>query len=189
MIAKLKQFLDFICEMGHLGKIRHEGLRYAGIPDPETVAAHSLRVAQIAYVLGVMEKFENPDLLVTMAVFHDMGEARTGDLHKVGARYVERNERLAVRDQVAELPELASLADYFDQTENLDTVAGVIVKDADHLEQAFSAKEYMECGYSVCENWLYNAKNKLQTESAKSLCELLTTSSTFDWWQNLKKLD
>lgn len=184
----LKKIFDFICELGHLGRIRHEGWRYVGVDDPETVAAHSLRVAQIAYVLGKMEKFDNPHLLVTMAVFHDMGETRTGDLHKIGARYVERDEARAVLEQVGPLPEFSELADFFAETENLNTTAGIIVKDADFLEQSFKAKEYIELGYQTATNWLYNAENKLQTKSAKSLHAMLMQNQTSDWWQNLKKL-
>ncbi|MGC9308938.1 MAG: HD domain-containing protein, partial [Thermoplasmatota archaeon] len=45
---------QFIYELGMLRRIRREGWRLAGI-EPESVAAHSLRAAQIGYLLACME--------------------------------------------------------------------------------------------------------------------------------------
>ena len=75
--------------------------------------------------------------------------------HKVGRRYVQSDEEQAVLDQTAPLGE----------------VGGKIAKDADLLEQAFAAKEYMEAGHAAANDWIINIRKVLYTKSAKQLLE------------------
>ncbi|MFB0965315.1 MAG: HD domain-containing protein [Patescibacteria group bacterium] len=51
----LKRITDFLFETFHLKNIKHEGWRFCGIPNPDSVAEHSLNAAQIGYVLAKME--------------------------------------------------------------------------------------------------------------------------------------
>ena len=51
-----KDILKFLFELGQLKKVEHEGWRLAGVENPETVTDHSLRAAQIAYVLARLEQ-------------------------------------------------------------------------------------------------------------------------------------
>lgn len=181
--------LNLLFELGHLRRIKHEGWRLAGVEHPESVAEHSLRAAQIAYFLAKLEGYANPFEVVTMLVFHDMGEARVGDVHKVANRYVVADEERAVREQIAELGEPgAELFRLWQEAEQTSTVAGKIARDADKLEQAFAAKELIERGYTAAEDWLRNIARLLFTSSAKHLLEELQKHSSTDWWRDLKKL-
>lgn len=147
--AFMKHLLNFFHELGQLKRIRHEGVGLAGIQDPDTIASHSLRAAQIGYVLAILEKYESPEQVASMLVFHDMGECRVGDIHKVANRYVTADEKRAVEDQLKTLPDEVTEAVFalWDQFETKSTVAGKIAKDADYLELAFTAKAYKEQGY------------------------------------------
>ncbi len=87
-----QNLINFIFELGQLKRIHHEGWKLAGVDTPDTVAEHALRAAQIGFILAKMEGYENPYEVCTMLVFHDIGEARVGDIHKVANRYVTVDE-------------------------------------------------------------------------------------------------
>jgi putative hydrolase of HD superfamily len=186
---KLKKIINFIFELGMLKRIKHEGWRVAGVERPESVGEHSLRAAQIAYILAHMEGYSNPDEVCSMLVFHDIGECRIGDIHKIANNYIQADEKRAILNQTSDLDRIGDcIFDKWSQFENKNTEAGKIAKDADLLEQAFTAKEYLEKGY-VTQNWIDNVNSLLQTNSAKNLIETLIKAKSSDWWVGLKKVD
>jgi putative hydrolases of HD superfamily len=187
----MKHLLNFFHELEQLKRIRNEGLRLAGVNDPGSIAGHSLRAAQIGYVLAILEKYESPEQVASMLVFHDMGECRVGDVHKVANRYVTADEKRAVEDQLKNLPDEVSEAIFaiWDQVETKSTVAGIIAKDADYLELAFTAKAYKELGYQSVQNWIDNITQAVQTKTAKEIMKHIDSVNSTDWWIGLKKLD
>ncbi|MSR85048.1 HD domain-containing protein [Candidatus Uhrbacteria bacterium] len=179
----------FIFELGQLRRIKHEGIRLIGVPNPESVAEHSLRAAQIGFVLAKMEGYANPAEVATMLVFHDIGECRIGDLHKVAARYVEADEMHAVQDQLAPLEDIGKeIFSLWNQVEEKNTQAGIIAKDADYVEQAATAKEFMEQGFTMAQDWITNTSRAVKTDSAKKLLGDILNMQSTDWWQGLKKI-
>jgi len=184
-----KKILKFIFELGMLKKIKHEGWRVAGVSNLESVADHSLRAAQLAYVLAKMERYKDPKEVCTMLVFHDIGECRVGDIHKLANRYISVDEEGAVKDQLENLGKKISdeILSFWKQFEYKSTEAGIIAKDADLLEQAITAKEYLELGYKT-ENWIDNVETLIQTKSAKDLIKILRKETAFDWFLKLKKI-
>lgn len=183
------KLLNFLFEQGHLKRVRHEGWRLVGVENPETVAAHALRVAQIAYILAKLDGYANPAEVCALGVFHDIGEARVGDIHKVANRYITADEALAVAEQTAPLGELgAELRAMWEQTESRSTRAGILAKDADVVELAITAREYQALGYPTGE-WIASARARLQTEVARQLVAGLEEADVQAWWQDLKKFD
>lgn len=184
-----REILNFLFELGQLRRIKHEGWRTIGVTNPESVADHSLRAAQIGYFLAKLEKHKNPEEVVTMLVFHDIGECRIGDIHKIANRYIKADEKKAVQDQTVKLGKIGSeIFELWKNVENLKNKAGIIAKDADLLEQAFTAKEYMEIGFKYAQDWIDNIGKKIHTKSAKKLLKDLQKSSPNDWWQGIKKI-
>ncbi|KOR35411.1 MULTISPECIES: HD domain-containing protein [Planktothricoides] len=184
-----KDILNFLFELGQLRRIKHEGWRVIGIEHPESVAEHSLRAAQIGFILAKLENYPNPEQVCTMIVFHDIGEARVGDIHKLAKRYITVDEAKATQEQLEILGKLGDdLFDYWNQVETQETVAGIIAKDADFLEQAVMAKEYWERGYVGAQRWIDNVAKALQTESAKQLLASLKEVNSYDWCLNLKSM-
>lgn len=183
------KILNLFFELGQLRRIKHEGWRTIGIIHPESVADHSLRAAQIGYILAKLEKYKNPEEVVTMIVFHDMGECRVGDIHKIATRYIKVDESQAVKDQTKPLEKLGEeIYNLWECVETQKNIAGKIAKDADLLEQAITAKEYIEKGNKFAQNWVDNISQKLLTKTAKSLVKDLKKSSSHDWWQGIKKI-
>jgi len=179
----------FICELGQLRKIKHEGWKLCGVKDPESVAEHSLRAAQIGYILAKMEGYEKPEEVCTMLVFHDIAECRIGDLHKVAKRYVDADEERVIEEQSKSLGEIGEdIFKIWREFESLKGRAGIIAKDADLLEMAFTAKEYIEIGFESAKDWIVRISQRLKTRSAKQLMDALTKTTCNEWWQGLKKL-
>lgn len=70
---------SFAFELGVLKRIRRAGWWHVGVRDPESVAEHSLRVAQLAALIAAIEGAD-PGRATLLAIWHDSQETRTGDI-------------------------------------------------------------------------------------------------------------
>lgn len=180
---------DFVYELGMLRRIRREGWRLAGVDAPESVAEHALRAAQIGYILAALEGYDHPEEVAAMLVFHDIGECRIGDVHKVANRYVDADEEAAVEEQCKGLGESGEcILALWRRFEACSDGAAVIARDADLLEMAAAAREYMTAGYDDAGRWLDAVEGRLQTTSAQRLFDALLDTEPHAWWQGLKRL-
>lgn len=193
----MKNIVNYIFEMGILSKEKHNGFKLIGANYLRSVSEHALRAAQIGYLLTVLENEKyhsnlNPERVCSMLVFHDNGEIRIGDLHKIASRYIDSKEaeELAFKDQVDNLPEEAknALIKYFKEIEERNSKEGIIAKDADWLESAFSAKELYDLGNELAIDWINNVEKALETESAKEILRTMKNIRFTDWWVGLKKI-
>ena len=185
----MKELTNFIFELGSLRAYKEQGLQLMGISNGNSIADHSLRAAQIAFILAKMEGYENPFEPCTMNVFHEMTETRIGDLHKLAQRYITTDHEMIVKEQTENLGETGKdLLALFENSEFEKTTAGIIAKDADRLEHAFNAKEHVERGILAAQDWIDNARKILKTDSAKKLLEELDKGDSNEWWQKIKKI-
>jgi putative hydrolase of HD superfamily len=141
----------FLIEAGHLKRTPRAGWPIAGVRDPESVAEHSYRTAIIAYVLATMEG-ANAERAATLAVFHDVPEARSGDIPSTGKRYLRMAPAVDIAaEQTANLP--TSLAEsvrrLIGEFEGKVTPEAVCAKDADKLECLLQAREYQAQGFRL----------------------------------------
>ncbi len=78
-MKNLNFITDFIFEMGTLRNMRR--MHTQVIPNSnDTIASHSFQTAIIGYLLADMEGADKNKAL-KMSLFHDMAEARTGDIN------------------------------------------------------------------------------------------------------------
>ena len=68
--------------------------------NPESVAEHTQRAAALGFFRACREEFADPNLGVTMIVFHDMHETRVGDKDLVQKRYVRVDAERAAFEQM-----------------------------------------------------------------------------------------
>lgn len=181
---ELHDLVDFIFEVGQLKRIPHIGWLHAGVRDPERVGEHAFRAAQIAYILADMEGADvNKTTLMTL--IHDNGEARIGDHDLITQSYVDAKgaEKKAFEDQCTKLPKHigSHWTELFREREAKETLEAKCSKDADMLEQAFQAKEYLEQGYQNVQKWIDNIESSLHTESASKLLAAMKERSFMDW--------
>ncbi|MBN2457670.1 HD domain-containing protein [Candidatus Woesearchaeota archaeon] len=185
----MEKAVDFFFELGQLKRVKRSGWWLVGIKDPESVAEHSFRAAAIGYFLAKKEGAD-ADKVMRMCLFNDLHEARLNDLHKVGHRYIDfpAAEKKAFSEQVESLPaELAEgIRGILDELHADNTKDGIVARDADYLECAFQAKEYIDMGYNDAHDWINNIRKNLRTASAKKMLVDLEKTSSNNWWHGLK---
>jgi putative hydrolase of HD superfamily len=188
----MKNITKFFFEVGQLKRVKRSGWWLAGIKDPESVAEHSFRATIVARILAELEHAD-VNRVMSMILIHDVPEARINDLHKVGVRYVDfkKAEEDAFKEQLERLPK--KIADefliLFNEMREGKTKEAIIAKDADLLECAIQAKEYLEQNYKDAQNWIENIEKGLKTKSAKEILKLVKKSGSNDWWYGLKHID
>ncbi|MDY6778088.1 MAG: HD family hydrolase, partial [Candidatus Nanohaloarchaea archaeon] len=157
--------LKFFHEIGQLKQFPRSGWLHKGVEQPESIADHTFRTAAIAFVLA-RELDENPHRATSMALFHDLSEARIQDLHGLSQQYLEKEGavREAFDDIVAAAGDHAeAVSELFDEYEDSESELATIVKDADLLEGAIQAKEYVARGYSTCKILLEKYPDVMET--------------------------
>ncbi len=110
----------------------------------ESVAEHSWRLALMASLIGDDFPDVNMDKVICMCLFHDMGEAVTGDIpcfEKTDQD--EKTEDIAVKRLLAELPEPCSgeVEQLFAEMGELQTKEAKLYKALDKLEALIQHNE------------------------------------------------
>lgn len=185
----VKHLCRFIHELGHQRRVKHNGWKLALVDSPDSVAEHSLRAAQIAYILAHMEGYPNPCEAAAAMVFHDAHETRIGDLDKIARRYINADEERAAKEQLAPLGKIGeAILELWLKVENKTPPLGPICKDADYLECAFTGREYLAIGHTEAQDWIDNTAKAMRTESGKKLIAMMKQTSPTEWWHGLKNL-
>lgn len=174
----------FAFELGILKRMRRTGWWHAGVRDPESVAEHSLRVAQLATLLAVQEGAD-PARAAFLAIWHDSQETRTGDIPHTAKPYLPGSvdaEGITV-DQTAALPEAAAKAvrEAVTEYEAQATSEARCAKDADRLECLIQAVEYQAVGYTGVRGWIDSSRRALRTETARGIADAALTVSPLAW--------
>jgi putative hydrolase of HD superfamily len=188
----MESIAKYVFEAGMLKRTKRSGWWAERVDNPESVADHSMRTAVLSFLLAKLEGMDDSSAkrVCTAAVFHDMQEARIGDMNKITARYIKVDEELERKigeEQMdgMESPMKRSLLGVSELTDEENAV----LKDADHLECAFQAKEYASVGYSGAEAWIETIGKKLKTDSGKKLHAKMKGMDPNSWWKGLKKMD
>ncbi|GAA1987963.1 HD domain-containing protein [Amycolatopsis minnesotensis] len=170
-------------ELGILKRIRRAGWWQAGVRDPESVAEHSMRVAQLAGLLAA-EEGANPERAAFLALWHDTQETRTGDLpHTVKGYLTKPDPRQITHDQTGQLPSTArdSVRNAVDEYESNETLEARCAKDADKLEMLLQAVEYREVGVQRVQGWIDSALKGVVTETGRRIAEAAINLSPLAW--------
>ncbi|MFZ5500761.1 MAG: YfbR-like 5'-deoxynucleotidase, partial [Candidatus Micrarchaeota archaeon] len=146
----------------------------------------------VAFVLARMEGMDDAQArkICVAGAFHDMHETRLGDMNKITHGYVtitKELERKVEEEQAATLPD--ELKGSVLGTMELSEEERAILKDADYLECAFQAKEYVDIGHRGAESWIESIDGRLKTDSAKKLLAKMRKTDSNSWWNGLKKLE
>ena len=177
----MERIANFLFEAGMLKRTPRTGFQFLG-SGAESVAEHIFRTVYIGYALGRLTEEADTDRIIKMCLFHDLPEARTGDLNYVNKKYVKADETRAVNDLAATLPfgeEIQELIVEFLKGESLEAQ---LAQDADQLEMILALKEYKDLGNKYAEEWLEFAIKRLKTDIARELSgKILETDSSL-WW-------
>jgi len=170
-------------ELGLLKRIRRTGWWHAGVRDPESVAEHTMRVAQLAALIAA-EEGADPARASFLALWHDTQETRTSDLpHTLHVYAAKPDPRRVTADQTEQLPtrsrEVVRAA--VDEYEARESAEARCAKDADKLEMLLQAVEYRDIGVQRVDGWIDSARKGLMTETARRIAEVAQHLSPLTW--------
>lgn len=177
----MKNIANFLFEAGMLKRTPRSGFQFLGT-GAESVAEHIFRTTYIGYALGRLAKDINVDHLIKMCLFHDLPEARTGDLNYVNKKYVKADEEKAIDDLAVTLPfgkEISALVHEFIEGK---TEEAKLARDADQIEMILALKEYKDLGNKYADEWLVFSLKRLQTEAARDLAKAILETDSSLWW-------
>ena len=172
---------NFLFETGMLSKTPRSGYQFLG-SGKESVAEHTLRTVFVGYTLCKTDASLNELRVLKMCVFHDLPEARTGDMNYVNKKYVKVDEEKAVRELTEDLPFGSDIKSSIDEFNRKETKEALIARDADQIALILQLKEYGDLGNKYAEEWINFAMQRLSTEAGKKLAQRVIKTDSSDWW-------
>jgi len=88
----MKNILNFLIEVGKLKGMPRKGWVLRGIKNPETIAAHTFRIAIMSWLLG-REKKLNINKLIKISLIHDLCEVYAGDTTPYDNKFFSKDKR------------------------------------------------------------------------------------------------
>jgi putative hydrolase of HD superfamily len=178
---KEKKISDFLFEAASLKRTPRTGYQFLG-RGHENVAEHSFGVVMLSYVLGRLSGRANLERLLSMAIFHDLAEARTGDLNYVNKRYVTALEPEAFRDAIEGLPFAEELKEVQKEWLEGESLEAKLAADADQLDMMIELRRLLAHGWTQAGQWLFYAEKRLRTKEARALAKQILHSDPDGWW-------
>ncbi len=177
----MKNIANFLFESGMLKRTPRTGYQFLG-SGAESVAEHIFRTSYIGFALGKMSEGVNVDRIVKMCLFHDLPEARTGDMNYVNKKYVKVDERKAIDDLSAPLAFGGEIKELILEFIEGTSKEAQLARDADQLELILALKEYKDLGNTYADEWLAFSLKRLQTETARELSKVILKTDSSLWW-------
>jgi putative hydrolase of HD superfamily len=177
----MKRIANFLFEAGMLKRTPRTGFQFLG-SGAESVAEHIFRTVYIGYTLGRLAENIDTDKLIKMCLFHDLPEARTGDLNYVNKKYVKSDTNKAVDDLAETLPFGEEIRELILEFEKEETLEARLAHDSDQLELILALKEHKDLGNTYAEEWIAFALKRLRTDVARELAETILETDSSLWW-------
>ncbi len=142
--------IDFAKTVGKLKTIKRSGWLRIGIPNPESIADHVLRLTVLCQAFAVQLGVDRSKI-VNMALIHDLGESLIGDLviesengntSSKDEKY--KAEKKAIQTLLGNLPDCQDLIHLWEEYEKQETLEAKILKQLDKFEMALQAWEYKD---------------------------------------------
>lgn len=175
---KKNKLSNFLFEAAALKRLQRTGWQILGGGNKESIAEHSYMVVVIGYMLATELKADIQKVL-TMGLFHDFSEGRTGDVYKLADLYVTVDEKKANKDTYSMYPTLGKIIEEYGEKK---TIESQIVHDADNIALIIELKQLIENGNLNAKEWLDANKDRLILKESKVLYEEIKSSNSQDWW-------
>ncbi len=177
----MKRLANFLFEVGMLKRTPRTGFQFLG-SGAESVAEHIFRTAMIGYTLARLDGQADVNRVVLICLFHDIPEARTGDLNYMNKKYVKADEGKAVEDLARTLPFGDDYRDLIAEFTAGKSREAELAHDADQLEMILALKEYRDLGNRNANEWYPFAVRRLKTDVARELAETIWETDSSRWW-------
>ncbi|HBD07665.1 MAG TPA: phosphohydrolase [Syntrophobacteraceae bacterium] len=179
--VRLKRVIHFFFEIGMLKKTPRSGFQFLG-SGKESVADHTFRVAVIGFSMARLTGRADPFKVACLCLFHDVPEARTGDLNYLNKRYVDVHERRAIVDLTESLPFAEDMLNLLSEYEQGQSLEAQLAHDADQLDLVLELKQQSDLGNRYALEWVRFARARLQTDVGRELAEGILCTDFNAWW-------
>lgn len=179
----MKPIANLLFEVRILKDIVRSGYAFLGSGN-ESIAEHSFMMAFICFAMAKMNPGLDIGKMVSMALVHDLAEARTGDFNYVEKKYSETNEAKAVSHLVNHIgfgDDIKCLINEFNIGE---TKEAKLARDADQLSFVLELKKQMDIGAKGPEKWLPVVIGRLKTNTGKKIADSIMDTTWDEWWLN-----
>jgi len=179
----MKSRTCFLHELSMLAKIPRSGFAFLGT-GKQSVAEHSFGMTMVAWVLAdLVDKPVDKQRLLVLCLFHDLLEARTGDMNYVQKKYVKVDEKRAIKDLKEEYGNLGDeVASYLEEYQEGKSVEALIAHDADQLELMLILRQQQDIGNPQAKKWMDITVKRLKTDEAKRLVKEIMSTPSDEWW-------
>ncbi|MDR2724645.1 MAG: HD domain-containing protein [Candidatus Adiutrix sp.] len=177
----LGRLADFLFEAMMLKRTPRTGYQFLG-HGSETVAEHSYGVVVLAFALVRLSGRADLTRTLKLALFHDLAEARTGDLNYMNKRYTETDEARAMTDALAGLPFGPELMESWREWRAGETLEALLAFDADQLDMVLELRRLYTLGSAQARDWLHYAQKRLKTPEGRALFEEIMRTDPERWW-------
>ncbi|WP_174188452.1 HD domain-containing protein [Nocardia barduliensis] len=174
------RLLEFMTEAHNLTRLQRAGWVMAGVSNPESVADHCFEAAMWAVLLA-QHAPESVDIgkVLTMLLFHEIGEARLTDLPRRAAPYVKGAKGKAERDIANDLFDGVSdiIVSILEEFHARQTPEARIAEAAEELQIIFAALMYAKEGNGDITEYRDDVKNypDYGVEMATKIAEVIGT--------------
>lgn len=178
---KARSAADFLFEARFLKAIPRSGFAFLGA-GRESVAEHVYLTTVIAYVLSVMVPHVDRSRLIFLCLFHDLPEARIGDLNSVQKPYHRPQTEYCLKDLTDGLIFGGQLVDWIREFEDGRTQEALLARDADQIALIVELKWLLDHGVAEAGRWIDGVRLRVYTEVGMSLADEILKTESDDWW-------
>ena len=143
------RLLECLAELHNLVRLPRAGWIMAGVKDPESIGDHCFEAALIAYVMSRhLDQEVDIGRVLTMLLFHELGEVRLTDLPRRAGPYIKDAKRTAeeaiTRDVLSGVAE--DLVPILTEFHARQTLEARLAEAAEELQIIFAALMYAKEG-------------------------------------------
>lgn len=146
-IIKTMELLELFHKLGDLKTIKRAGIVRMGVPNAESIADHSFRVAIIAMFFSDYLKDIDCQKLIKMALIHDIPETICGDITPhdgISLEEKKKIEKIALAELLSKIPNKDEYIDLWHEYDEGKSHEAKIVQNIDKLEMVIQAGEYQQ---------------------------------------------
>ncbi len=179
----MKHIANLFFEVRILKDTIRSGYAFLG-SGKESIAEHSFMTAFICFAMARTEPDINAEKLVSMALVHDIAEARTGDFNYVEKQYSKIDEDRAISDLLKHISFGNDIKNLIDEFNSGKTKEAKLVNDADQLSFILELKKLSDTGSKGPEKWLPVILKRLKTQTGKLMAQSIMETDWDEWWMH-----
>lgn len=179
----MKPIANLLFEVRILKDIVRSGYAFLG-NGRESIAEHSFMTTFICFAMAKMEPEVNLERMVTMALVHDLAEARTGDFNYVEKKYSKTDEAKAISHLIKDIAFGKDIEKLIAEFNSGETREAQLANDADQLSFILELKKQSDIGAKGPDKWLPVVTGRLKTGLGKQIAQSLMETDWDEWWRN-----